>query len=91
MHVCIILDEAGDICVRSWFESKSMLTALCDEAANLAKSVAVVVTGTALTGRELNSKNDAYIFRMKSWRADDLEPWPPTPGAHTFCRKPLPT
>ena len=72
MHVCIILDEAGDLSVRSWFENKDMLTMLCEEAAKIAKSVAVVVTGTALTGRQLNSMDDAYVFRMQSWKAADV-------------------
>jgi hypothetical protein len=72
MHVCVIIDEAGDLDVKDWFEDKQMLLQLCDAAANLATSVAVVAAGTALTGREMSSVDDAFVFRMRQWRAEDL-------------------
>ena len=72
MHLCIIFDEAGDLSVIEWFENKRMLQILCDQAALLADSVAVVVVGTALTAQELSSKDDVYIFRMKPWHSRDF-------------------
>lgn len=72
MHLCIIFDEAGDLNIRPWFESKTMLTRLCEYASDIAESVAIVLAGTALTGKELSSKDDAYIFRMQPWNADDF-------------------
>lgn len=72
MHLCLIFDEAGDLTVRSWFEKKKMLYYLCRHAELLAESVAVVVSGTALTATELNSRDDAYIFRMQPWTVQDF-------------------
>jgi len=72
MHVCLVFDEAGSSYCKAWFENKEMLAILCDEASKLASSVTVVVVGTGITGRELSSSNDAYVFRMKPWEAADL-------------------
>ena len=49
-----------------------MLTFLCQQAKVFASSVIVAVVGTGLTGRELSSTNDAYVFRMQPWQANDL-------------------
>ena len=72
LHVCLIIDEAGADELKWWFEDEAMLAALCGEARKLATSVAVVVLGTGLTGRDLSSTNDAFVFRMKKWKALDL-------------------
>jgi hypothetical protein len=72
MHVCLVFDEAGSSYCKAWFENKEALEILCDEAIKLASSVTVVVVGTGITGRELSSANDAYVFRMKPWEAADL-------------------
>ena len=72
MHVCIIIDEAGDLDIKLWFESLAMLSRLCHEAEKMADSVAVVVSGTGLTGQNLSSVDDAYVFRLKPWRAIDF-------------------
>jgi hypothetical protein len=72
MHICLIMDEAGSSDTKQWFESKAMLDKLCTEANDLASSVLVFVVGTGLTGRELSSTDDAYIFRMRPWQASDL-------------------
>ena len=64
MHICIIIifDEAGAGQIKAWFESKAMLSALCTEAQKLATSVAVVVSGTGLTGSELISSWTTLLF-----------------------------
>lgn len=72
MHVCIVIDEAGDLSVKLWYESLEMLRKLCHEAAKMATSVAVVVSGTGLTGQNMSSVDDAYVFRPKPWRAIDF-------------------
>ena len=66
MHLCVIIDEAGDLDIKDWFEDKNMLMKLCNEAEKLATTVAVVVSGTALTGREMSSVDDAFFFPNES-------------------------
>lgn len=72
MHVCIIIDEAGAAGVNGWFEDKARLRALCAAVKTLATSVAVVVSGTGLTGTSVSSSDDAYFFRMKQWQPEDV-------------------
>ena len=72
MHLSLIFDEAGSSKTKAWFECRENLGRLCDEVKALASSVTVVVVGTGITGRQLNSKTDAYIFRMRTWGAGDL-------------------
>jgi hypothetical protein len=73
MHVCVIFDEAGaeDLC--HLFEDKAFLEELCRHLKlHLAESVAVVVSGTGITGKNLTSDGDAYIFRLKPWAPGDV-------------------
>jgi hypothetical protein len=73
MHVCVIFDDAGaaDLCHR--FEDKAFLEELCRHLKlHLAESVAVVVSGTGITGKNLTSDGDAYIFRLKPWAPGDV-------------------
>jgi uncharacterized protein YukE len=73
MHACVIFDEAGalDLCGR--FEDKAFLKELCNHLGlHLAKSVAIVVSGTGITGTNLTSAGDAYFFRLKPWRPSDV-------------------
>jgi hypothetical protein len=73
MHLCLLVDEAGDASLEGYFEDKDNLSALCSAAKErLVKSVHVVVAGTNLTGASLSSSEDAYFFRMPPWQAADL-------------------
>ena len=72
MHLCVIIDEAGYPKTKSWFEDGQMLSELCTQTQELATSVAVVISGTGLTGHSLSSSDDAFVFRMKPWDAADL-------------------
>lgn len=73
MHVCIIFDEACSSLTKSWFEDAQMLADLGNNIKTLATSVAVVVADTGRTGQKVNSSKDAYIFRMKPWKARDVK------------------
>lgn len=73
MHVCLVVDEAGDASMNGYFEDRATLIQLCTALERrLAKSVLLVVAGTNLTGTSLSSHRDAYFFRMKPWKGDDL-------------------
>jgi hypothetical protein len=72
LHFCLIFDEAGSSFPKEWFESRDNLQSLCTEALKFASSATIVVAGTGITGRELNSNKDAYFFRMKEWEETDL-------------------
>ena len=72
MHLCLIFDEAGSSHTKAWFETRKNLESLCKEAQTLATSVAVVVVGTGITGRQLSSTDDAHFFRMRTWGQGDL-------------------
>jgi hypothetical protein len=72
VHLCLILDEAGDAGLKGYFEDKASLSALCTAAQAKFESVHVVVAGTNLTGQALSSSSDVYLFRMPPWQAADL-------------------
>jgi hypothetical protein len=73
MHVCVILDEAGNSDLQGWFEHKENLTLLHEQIQkNLAESVMLVVAGTGVTGTYLDSQSDAYKFRMRPWGSADV-------------------
>jgi hypothetical protein len=73
MHVCVVVDEAGDATLDGYFEDRPALVQLCSTLQRrLARSVLLVVAGTNLTGTSLSSHKDAYFFRMKPWEGKDL-------------------
>jgi hypothetical protein len=73
MHVCLILDEAGDLKLNDVFEDKAFLHGFCNYVqATLADSVVVVISGTGIVATNLNSSSDAYIFRLNPWEREDM-------------------
>lgn len=73
MHLCVVVDEAGDASMNGYFEDRATLIQLCAALERrLARSVLLVVAGTNLTGTTLASHKDAYFFRMQPWKGNDL-------------------
>jgi hypothetical protein len=73
MHVCIIFDEAGELGLKGLFESKTVLEGVYSRIKeSLAEDVVIVVSGTGITGGDLDSQADAYFFRLKPWIKQDL-------------------
>jgi Uncharacterized conserved protein (DUF2075) len=73
MHVCLVFDEAGALDLGHLFEEPAVLTVMCAYLMrHLARKVVVVVSGTGITGRNFQSKTEAYFFRMPPWDAADL-------------------
>jgi hypothetical protein len=74
MHVCIIFDEAGALGLKGLFEKRTVLQGIYSYVKDhLADNVVMVVSGTGITGSELESKDDAFFFRLKPWGPTDLE------------------
>jgi hypothetical protein len=74
MHVSVIIDEAGGSDLNGHFEDKAFLKGLWEHLEDhLATNVSLVVSGTGLTGTNLTSSGDAFIFRLGPWVQHDVE------------------
>jgi hypothetical protein len=73
MHVSIVIDEAGDGNLGDFFEKNENISRLLKLIDGLASSVRLVICGTGLTTKNLDSGKDACKFRMQPWGAGDLD------------------
>jgi hypothetical protein len=74
MHLSLVLDEAGNTSLRSFFDDRQRMVCLMDELAlaQLARSFVVVVVGTNVQGHAFDSTNEVHVVRMRPWTRDDL-------------------
>jgi hypothetical protein len=73
MHITLILDEAGSVDVKRFFEERDNLLEIMQQMRKLSVGIRLVICGTGVTGVNFLTKGVAYKFRMRKWSRLELD------------------
>jgi hypothetical protein len=72
MHACIVIDEASAVDLGGFFDRKENLSEIAKELKLVFDSVTLVLSGTDVTGRYFDSREDSFKFRLQPWDRSDF-------------------